>query len=246
MKKILGLTFALAMTLSNLQGLRGEETQGEQRPWSSSIGFGYNTTRGNSETNNLALTFQAIREVKKTKWSTNANVTYATTEGDATANRGGVKTQYDVKQTDRVFYFGKAGFEYDKFAQLDLRTSPGAGVGYIVMKEEKTNLSVSTGANFVTDFFSDDTKDSRGTLSISEELSHALTSTAGLIQTFNIQNNFEDFGDYLIDVEVSLTTKVSENLALKASLLDKYDSDPFSEELKKNDITFLTSLNYSF
>jgi putative salt-induced outer membrane protein YdiY len=228
------------------QVLIGDESEQEESPWSTSIGFGYTTTRGNSETDNVALTYQTIYAKARSKWSSLANLTYTTTDGERAANKGGFKTQYDFIPSERIFYFAQVGIEYDEFAELDLRTSPGGGVGYILMKEEEASLSVSAGANLVTDFFSDDTKDTRGMLAISQDYERKITSTSSVYQNFNIQNNFEDFGDYLIGAEISLTTMVSEKLSLKASFIDKYDSTPFSEDLKKNDITFLTSLNYSF
>jgi putative salt-induced outer membrane protein YdiY len=242
MKKSFVLTFIFTLMSGGLVGLMAEEAAG---PWTASVGFGLTKTSGNSDITSLALTFQAVREMDRAKWGTNANVTYATTEGDETANKGGVKTQYDYFYTDLLFFFGKVGFEFDKFAELDLRTSPGAGIGYILVQDEGIKLSGSVGANAVTDFFSNDTKDSRGTLSFSEEFSYDLTATSSLFQNLNIQNNFEDFGDYLLDAEISLSTKISDQFSLKASLLNKYDADPFSEDLKKNDITFITSINYT-
>ncbi len=241
-KKVFGFFLLVSLVFGLSQVMIGDETAS---PWTASVGFGLTKTSGNSDITSLALTFQAVREVEKAKWGTSSNVTYATTDGDETANKGGVKTQYDYLQTDRLFYFGKVGFEFDKFAEIDLRTSPGAGIGYILVQDEGVKLSASAGVNAVTDFFSDDTRDSRGTLSFSEEFTCDLTSTSSLFQNLNVQNNFEDFGDYLLDAEISLSTKISDQFSLKASLLDKYDADPFSGDLKKNDITFITSINYS-
>jgi putative salt-induced outer membrane protein YdiY len=242
MKKVFVLFIFFSILMGSVSGLKGEEAENK---WTSSVGFGLTATSGNSEIISLALTFQAIKEMEKAKWSTNANATYASTDGDKTANKGGAFTQFDYFQTERLFYFGKAGFEFDKFAELDLRTSPGGGIGYFLVQQEAVKLSASVGANAVTDFFSNDTTETRGTLSFAEELNYTLTATSTLFQTFNIQNNFKEFDDYLISAEVSLTTKVSDKLSLKASLLDRYDSDPFSEDLKKNDLTFITSLNYT-
>ncbi len=242
MRNVFIWLMCLPLLAGSVSGLQGEDTGSK---WTSSVGLGLTVTSGNSEITNLAITFQAIDEMEKAKWSTNANITYATTDGDETANKGGILTQFDYLQTKRFFYYGKAGFEFDKFAELDLRTSPGAGVGYILMQQEGIKLTTSAGANVVTDFFSDDTRDTRATTSLAEEFNYTLSSNADLFQSFNIQNNFEDFGDYLISAEVSLTSKMSDRLSLKASLLDRYDSDPFSEELKNNDLTFITSLNYT-
>jgi putative salt-induced outer membrane protein YdiY len=242
MKKVFVWLLCLLILAGNVAGQEGEEGGSK---WTSSVGLGLTATSGNSDITNLALTFQAVNEMERAKWSTNANVTYATTDGDETANKGGIFTQFDYFQTERFFYYGKAGFEFDKFAELDLRTSPGAGVGYVLAQREGIELTASAGANVVTDFFSDDTEDTRATTSFAEEFKYAFSSTADLFQSFNIQNNFEDFGDYLISAEVSLTSKMSDRLSLKASLLDRYDSDPFSEDLKNNDLTFITSLNYT-
>lgn len=245
MKNTIRLLVLLTFILGGFQGLRGQEADQAETPWTATAGLGLMATSGNSDITNLALTFQAVKEMAKSKWINNANLAYASTDGDETANKGGFKTQYDYSQTKHFFYFGKFGVEFDKFTNLDLRTSPGAGVGYVLVKDEKMALSTSVGANIVTDFFGDDTKDTRGMLSMFQEWSYNLTSTATLYQNFNIQNNFEDFGDYLIDVEVSISSKISEALSLKASLLEKYDSTPFSEDLKNNDLTFITSLTYT-
>jgi putative salt-induced outer membrane protein YdiY len=222
-----------------------EEASNGSDSWASSIGFGFTATGGNSETTNLALTFQAVKTGEKSKWNTDANLTLATTNGDKTADRGGIKSQYDLLPMERLFYFGKIGLEYDKFTKIDLRSSPGAGVGYTILQDEGVNLTASAGANIVTDFFANNTSDTRGTLSISEKFSWDLSQASSLSQDFNIQNNFKDFGDYLLNAELSLSSKVSDRLSLKASLLEKYDSKPFARVLKKNDITFITSLNYT-
>lgn len=245
MKRAISLLVFLFLAVGSSPALHGQEQAVEKGPWTASVGLGLTKTSGNSDITNLSLTFESVREVPKKKWSTGANLAYATTEGDETANKGALKTQYDYTPGERLFYFGKVGLEFDKFANLDLRTSPGAGIGYALVKSEKTSLTASAGPNLVTDFFTDGSKDTRGTLSFSEGLTYGVSPTATLGQTFNIQNNFEDFGDYLIDAEISLTAKVSGGLSLKASLIDKYDSMPFSEELKKNDVTFITSLTYA-
>lgn len=245
MKRIVTLFAFFFLAAGSSRVLRGQGSAAEEDPWTASVGFGLTETSGNSDLTSLSLTFGAVRAVPRNKWSTDANLAYATTDGDETARKGGLRVQYDYSPGERFFYFGKVGFEFDRFANLDLRTSPGAGIGYAFLKSEKTTLSSSAGANFVTDFFRDGSKDSRGTLSFSEGWSYALTPTATLGQNFTVQNNFEDFGDYLLDAELSLTTKVSDRLSLKASLFDKYDSTPFSEDLEKNDVTFITSLTYT-
>jgi putative salt-induced outer membrane protein YdiY len=245
MIRFTGALQIVALLLALQLGAAADEAGRTGDAWTSSIGLGVTTTSGNSDVTNVAVTFQALNDRAKTRWSTSANVAYTTTDGAETANRGGVSTRYEVFPMDRFFYFGKIGIEYDRFTNLDLRTSPGGGVGYILVQEGKRSLSVSAGVNAVTDFFNDDTRDSRGTLSFRQELALPLSAVASLSQNFNIQNNFDDFEDFLLDAELSLSSKVSERLSLKASLLDKYDNRPFSDDVRKNDVTFITSLNYT-
>lgn len=237
------LLFIAILVLSQVGGELS--AQDAANKWTSSIGFGFTQTSGNTNVTALSFTFQALDEMGAAKWSSNANLTYARTDDDETANKGGVRTQYDYPLTDRFFYFGKIGVEFDKFADLDLRTSPGGGLGYILIKNDRVKLSARSGANAVTDFFSDDTRDTRGTFSYSEEFSYAILENSTLYQVFNAQNSFEGFGDYLLDGEISVTTRMSDRLSMKVSLLDKYDSTPLSAAFKKNDMTFITSLTYS-
>jgi putative salt-induced outer membrane protein YdiY len=244
-KRAICLAAILFLAGGSSRPLHSQEQPAAKEPWTASVGLGLTTTNGNSDITNLSLTFESVREVPKQKWSTGANLAYARTEGDETANKGALTTQFDYIPGERLFYFGKLGLEFDKFANLDLRTSPGVGVGYALVKNEKTTLTASVGANVVTDFFDDGSEDTRGMLSFAEGWAYAVSPTATISQTFNIQNNFEDFGDYLIGAEVSLTAKIAGPLSLKASLIDKYDSTPFSEDLENNDVTFITSLTYT-
>ncbi len=243
MKKYCVVVLLLFLVSASYQGLMYADEEQASGPWSSSAGLGFTATGGNSDVTNLALTFQVVQDLGTRKWGSYANMTVSTTDGDKTANRGSLKSQYDFFPTDRFFYFGKVGIEYDKFTDLDLRTSPGAGIGYVVVQSDVSRLSASAGSNAVTDKFSDGNSETKGVLSMSEELSLNITSAAALYQNINVQSNFEDFGDYLLEAELSLSAKVSDQVSMKASLLDKYDSDPFSDLLEKNDITFITSIN---
>ncbi len=55
-----------------------------------------------------------------------------------------------------------------------------------------------------------------------------------------------DFGTFRLVSNTSLTTPLSESLDLRISLVDEYDNDPEVAGVKKNDLTFRTTLVFRF
>jgi hypothetical protein len=125
-----------------------------------------------------------------------------------------------------VFVSGEGGLE----RQIDLRLSGGAGAKYHIVRSERSRLDASLAALVErTDprvqAGEPDEIDTKGRWSA--RLRAGRTFAEGRT-TFNLvgfyRPAFEDTGDYTIELESSLAFALNQTVALKISVLDRYDS----------------------
>lgn len=229
----------------------GQAAEDEELGWRGSADLGFTLTEGNSETTNLSLGTKVVHAVESRRWTLSGSYLRATTGGDETANKGDVLVQLDYFPDDRFFLFAKAAGGFNRPAGIDRRLAPGLGVGYQVLARERTELSVEAGGGWIQDKFVDGSTDDAAYASVEESFSLVVNSTTDLAQSLTYTPHVEDLGDFLLQAEVKLTTRITEALGLRVSVRDDYDSEPFvdpdtGERREKNDLTFVTGVTFSF
>jgi hypothetical protein len=103
--------------------------------------------RGNSETTNIALGFDATRKTTNDQWVIDAASIY-TTDGSpssTTANSFQGLIRYDRNLTKRVLVYGAFAGGYDELQDLNYRIMPGGGFGFHAIASEKTTLDLLAG-----------------------------------------------------------------------------------------------------
>jgi len=121
--------------------------------WDGGVDAGFELTRGNSETRNFRLAFRAGRKRAGDELSLYAQSIYsiddlpnAQPHITANENSGGVRFAHDL--TKRLFLFSNTDFMSDGLQDLNLRFVLGGGIGYHVIKRERTTLDLLGGMNF--------------------------------------------------------------------------------------------------
>lgn len=217
--------------------------------WSGGTNVGFALTRGNSQTKNLALAFNAARKTSNDKLGLYANTVYATNDApgaipSTTANaiQGGIR--YDHDFTARLFGFGSADFQSDSLQTLNLRSILGGGIGLHVIKSESTTLDLLAGVNYTRENY-DAFSRSFAAATLGEELLHKLRASTSLTQSLYFYPNLTSTGDYRATFNFGTVTKFSKWLGWQNAFGDIYVSNPPAGK-KKNDILFTTGLNISF
>src|SRR4029077_10643322 len=103
--------------------------------WQGGANVGLALTRGNNQTQNLALAFTAQRKTLDDKIGLYANTVYASNDApgaipSTTANAIQAGIRYDHNLSSRVFAFINGDFQTDDLQNLDLRSVLGGGLGY--------------------------------------------------------------------------------------------------------------------
>lgn len=123
--------------------------------WTGSITANGMMTRGNSETENIGVTIDAVRRAKRDRISLGAGYNYGR-QKDPDSGERAVTTdnwfafgKYDYFLTKPLYVYLGARAERDRIAKLNLRLSPGAGVGYQWFETPVFNLSTEGGLSWV-------------------------------------------------------------------------------------------------
>lgn len=215
--------------------------------WSGSFGLGYTLNRGNSEQTSLVATFNTARKGDKARFTSGSSVTNTSSKGGENTNKGSTKNKFELDQSERFFYFAALDADYNRQAGIDLRLSPGAGVGIAAVAKKKYRLDFNFGANPVTEFLRDQPTQTKGHYLASEALSLRLNGRTSLTQSVTWKPRFDATEDYLLNFVVSMTSQLTSSFDLKMTLDINYDSRPpvRTPAVKRQDWMFFTSIAYN-
>ena len=220
--------------------------------WNGGANVGFGLTRGNSQTKNLAIAFNAARPTLNDKLSMYATSIYASNDAPgatpsttANANAGGLR--YDHNLRPRLFAFVGGDFMSNGLQDLDLRSVFGGGLGFHAIKSLVTTLDFLGGLNYTHEAYSTVPKitNSFAALTLGEELTHKLHGGTIIVQKLYFYPNLSDTGQYRGTFDLGTVTKISKWLGWQNQFGDIYVSNP-PLGTKKNDIIFTTGLNVSF
>jgi len=233
--------------------------------WNGGANVGFSIARGNSQSENLALAFNAVHPTLNDKITLYASSIYTKNDlpppGSVAANleQGGLR--YDRNIYPRVFVFGAADFMSNALQFLDLRAAYSGGFGYHAIKSDNTTLNFLGGINYTHETYSNGplvtpvttppTYVSYGVtnkfaaLTLGEELNKKLGKSTVVTQNLYFFPNLQDTSQYRGTFNLGTVTKISKWLGWQNQFGDIYVSNP-PTGAKKNDLVLTTGLNFSF
>jgi putative salt-induced outer membrane protein len=231
--------------------------------WTGGANVGFSIARGNSESENLAVAFNAAHPTVKDKITMYANSVYtvnnlATPDTVANLTQGGFR--YDYNLSPRLFIFGAADYTANALQYLDLRQVYSGGFGFHAIKNEKTTLDILGGGNYTHETYSNGAPiagttpvvyESYGVthrfaaLTLGEELTQKLGKTTVVTQKFYIYPDLSETGNYRTTFDLGTVTKVNKWLGWQNSFNDIYVSNPPTGS-KTNDLILTTGINVTF
>lgn len=220
------------------------EAPPEKPKWSRSLSVGLTLTEGNTETMTATSKFKADKKTKDNEFSLGANGTYGENEGARNAQIISGFGQMNHLYSERLFAYARLMAIHDAIADVDYRFSLGPGGGYYFIKNEKTTLSTEGGPTYVFEKQGRETNDFL-TLRLAEELKHEFNDRVRLWQNLEFLPQVDDFDNFMVNFEIGVETKMTENLNMQAYIQNTYDNDP-SRGRKENDVRLVTGVVYSF
>jgi putative salt-induced outer membrane protein YdiY len=213
--------------------------------WVATGSLGFAGTAGNAKTQTFTTGFAASRTTRHDKTTLTFSSIAAsalvngTNSDTAEAVRGGIG--YDHNVSPRVFASVFNADEFDKFQNLDLRFVLGGGFGVHLVKNDRSHLDFSGGGDYNHESFSNGVH--RGTAEFywGDDYSYQLSKAVSLIQTYRMFNNLSNTGEYRVNFDLGLSTKLTKWLNWSAAASDRYLSNP-SPGRKRNDFLYTTGI----
>ena len=245
------------------QSYERSEHPGLMHGWNGGVDVGFSVARGNAETENLALAFNAIHPTlhdKITLYASSINTKndLATPSDVASLQQGGIR--YDRDLRPRLFVFAGADFMANALQFLDLRGVYTGGFGFHVVKSEKTILNILGGVNYTHETYSNGPlvigsvppvyasygkTNKFAALTLGEELTHKLGKGTVLTESSYFYPDLQDTSQYRWTLTAGTVTKISKWLGWQNQFGDIYVTNP-PFTAKKNDVVFTTGLNIAF
>ena len=154
--------------------------------------------------------------------------------------------KYDHFLTKQWYAYANGSFNKDKFKDLKLRTTLGAGAGYQIWDSEQTNLSVEGGLNYVnTDYdlgMDEDYPAARWSLKFDHYL------FGNWLQLFHFHElfvNMRDTSNTFVRTQTGLRMPLGAGLAASLQFNADYENKPASGRAKL-DRGYLLNLGYQW
>jgi len=231
--------------------------------WNGGTNIGFSVARGNSETENLAVAFNAIHPTlndKITLYASSIYTTNALSNPSTVANleQGGFR--YDRNFNPKLFVFGAADFMSNALQFLDLRSVYSGGFGFHAIKSDRTILDFLGGLNYTHETYSNGPliagsapaayvsyghTNRFAALTLGEELNQKLGKSTVVTQSFDFYPDLQQTGEYRGTFNLGTVTKLSKWLGWQNQFGDIYVSNP-PVGAKKNDVILTTGLNVTF
>jgi putative salt-induced outer membrane protein len=211
--------------------------------WRANIGFGFAYTTGNTDTQNLNLTFGAVHDPQtKNVFRADGLWIRNETDGELSADRAAFTLRDEYTFSGRTFAFVELGYQQDAFKELDYFWTPLGGIGHHLVDSESVRLTVdgAVGGAFERLFEGDSTSD--GTFKFGQSLRWQISESARLTQSAWGLWKFADTSDSYYHFDVSLSSSVTGWMEIKLSLVDDYKNKPASPGIEKNDLALLGNL----
>jgi len=223
--------------------------------WAGGGNVGLALARGNSDTTNLALGFNAARPTTTDKWTIQAASLYSTSTANnvttTTANALGGLIRYDHNLTPKLFAFGLFAGSYDHAQDLDVRVSPSGGLGYHAIASKVTTLDLLGGFGYTYESYSTGGPNNTGksdnllNATIGDEFSHKFSANTSVLQDFYFFPYLNDDGGYRGVFDFGLSSKLYKVITWNLNFGDRYNSKPVAGK-KNNDVLLTTGLGLTF
>ena len=215
--------------------------------WAKEFSAGFTQSTGNTQNSQLNAAVEAYRKRSEDEIKLKASTLYSSTNKRMDGQKHEASARYGFNFWEEEWYgFYKFAVEHDKFANIDYRMIPTAGIGYWFADTADWKSQVEVGFGIEHTNYSDATKEKTDAILVPRAFfEKAVFYTATLSQEITLFPNLEDSEEYRVIAETRFTNPLNENMSLRFSFIDEFNSQP-AGEAKKNDTRTVLSLVYNF
>lgn len=243
---------AVLLALAPLPAIAQEPAAEPVDRWKITAELGLNTSSGNTDLTVFSTGIDIERlETDRYELGWTLAFRYGESEGEVVARHMKTGFSFDLHPEALWSPFVFVEAERDPFRRLDLRTSSGGGVKYVLSRSERGELSLSAAALHSYESFTDGdaatVPDSRSVArwSLRARGSREFRPGARLEHTTWFRPVWDRTDDYDIEASTKLTVLLSERVGLSLSHLYRRDSTP-PPDVEPDDTQLQAGLTLAF
>ena len=231
--------------------------------WTGSLSFTGTNTTGNTDTRAAGLSFDASQRTDSYRLSVDAAWSYAENKdlSNSAPNRssngyiitqrrvgGGLK--YDHYLSEKSYALVTARVLGDTIANLELRFTSGAGIGYTVIDDGKALLLVEVGLSYLSESYRNFVAPNPSSTDylaarIAYRYERPLSEDTKLVHRAEAYPSLEGGDDFYCQVTTELTTSLTESMIASLTHVLDYDNTP-AAGFKRADNRVVLSVGWSF
>ncbi len=211
--------------------------------WSGEGELGYSNANGNSNTSALAANLELTNSIGAWDHQVRFTAVGASQDDTVTAERYSLDGQSSRDINEKLFGFGGARYQSDRFSGFDYQASVRAGLGYHLIDTEVQQLTFDAGVGYRQIELQNNLGEETGaTLILEADYSRQLTEStdfeAAYLTEIGDANTFSEAG-------VGIRVSISDNLGLRVAYLVKQNSD-VPAGANETDTLTTVGINYEF
>ena len=202
---------------------------------------------GNTDTDSLRLDGSFVGRTDKSRFGVGGEINREKSDDVDTVRNWLTYANYDYFISQKWYWYVSTLLENDEFADLDLRSTIGTGMGYQVFETETLNLSLSAGPAYVNENFivADDDSYTAGQWNINYE-QYFFNK---FVQLFHNQTGFvslDDSSDWFVKTRQGVRFPLYKGLTGTLQYNYDYDHNPSPTAKENYDARFMVLLGYEF
>lgn len=224
-----------------------DEKPPEKPKWEGGVNAGVTMTSGNSDTVLATIGANAKKKWEKDEFMLGALGGYGESDDVRSTDFASAFAQYNHLFTERFYGGVRADGLYDGMADLSYRFTIGPLVGYYFIKNDKTLLSAEVGPSLVIEkYFGETDNDSYLGIRFAQRFEHKLTDSTKFWEYADYTPQIDRWTEnYIINVEVGISTAMNKAWSLRVVALYTYDSEP-APGREKEDFKLVAGTEYKF
>ncbi len=218
--------------------------------WQSTASMNASASRGNADTLLMQAAITSLRKWDRNEIALGADATYGsnsdptTRKETTTAQNYGLHAQYNRMLSDRIYLGLRSEALHYRIAFVDYRATLAPAFGFYAFNNDRLKLKLENGPAFVFERLRGSGTANYLTLRLFEEVQWKIYD-ATIIQNMEYLPQVADFGNFVINFNLVLSTKISEKASANITFQDFYRSVP-APGRRSNDLRLMAGISYSF
>jgi putative salt-induced outer membrane protein YdiY len=222
------------------------------KKWSGSLVAGAIVQRGNAHTEDYRVAFDATRKGDHNTLTLSAAYAFGQSRNPDTGNENVTadnwfgQAKLDHSLSERWYDYAIARVEQDNVANLDLRVSPGVGLGYRWINRDATHFNTEAGITWIWEQYDTQGSTEHFAARLAYHLDHKLNQSVSLVHNVEYLPSVTDpFGDFNLNADAGLRAMLTKSMFAEMKVEWKYDSTP-APDAEKNDLRYTLGLGWNF